>query len=306
MGLQQGIMNKRKSISTYPVRGAGLGLRRVMLDSLQHRIPDAIDFMEVAPENWMSLGGRLAKQFRALTERHPFVAHGLSLSIGSPAPLDIDLIKNIGRFLDTHGIKVYTEHLSYCSDDGHLYDLMPIPFTEQAVDYVATRIKQVQDMLGRRIAMENASYYTAAPGKEMEEIDFILAVLEKADCDLLLDINNIYVNSVNHGYDAETFLNAMPAERIGYFHVAGHYYEAEDFIIDSHGAEVIDPVWDLLAKAYARFGHVPTLLERDFNIPPMEELLNEVRHIQELQKTHASKQRCSKQRCSKQRLVATR
>jgi uncharacterized protein (UPF0276 family) len=277
-------MNKQLTNSAYPVHGAGLGLRRVMLDSLQVQVPDTIDFFEVAPENWMTLGGRMAKQFRALTERHPIVAHGLSLSIGSPAPLDVDLVKNIRGFMHTHGIEIYTEHLSYCSDDGHLYDLMPIPFTEEAVDYVAKRIVQVQDILGRRIAMENASYYTPAPGKEMKEIDFILAVLEKADCDLLLDINNIYVNSVNHGYDAETFLNAMPAERIGYFHIAGHFNEDTDFIIDSHGAEVVDPVWDLLDKAYQRFGNVPTLLERDFNIPPMEVLLKELEIIHDTQK----------------------
>lgn len=267
----------------YPVNGTGLGLRRVMLDSLQHHIPEQIDFFEVAPENWMTLGGKLAKQFRALTEKHTFVTHGLSLSLGGPTALDTELLKAIRTFLDNHGIQYYTEHLSYCSDDGHLYDLMPIPFTEQAVDYVSQRILQAQDILGRRIAVENASYY-AAPGKEMEEIEFILAVLEKADCDLLLDINNIYVNSVNHGYDPESFLRAMPAERIGYFHIAGHFNEAEDLIVDSHGADVIDPVWSLLHIAYEHFGVVPTLLERDFNIPPMDVLLKEVDRIHRIQK----------------------
>jgi len=281
----QDTMN-RIGLANCPVHGVGLGLRRVMLDSLQNHVPDDINFFEVAPENWMTLGGKYAKQFRALTERHPFVTHGLSLSIGSPAPLDIELIKNIRDFLNTHGIEYYSEHLTYCSDSGHLYDLMPIPFTEEAVNYVAERILQVQDILGRRIAMENASYYTAAPGKEMEEIDFLLAVLEKADCDLLLDINNIYVNAINHGYDAATFLNAMPADRIGYLHIAGHYKEDHDLIIDSHGAEIVDPVWSLLDKAYARFGNVPTLLERDFNIPPLEELLKEISRIHRIQKPY--------------------
>lgn len=258
------------------------------MDSLQNQVPDAIDFFEVAPENWMTLGGKHARQFRALTERHSFVTHGLSLSIGSPAPLDMELVKNIRSFLDKHNIEYYSEHLSYCSDDGHLYDLMPIPFTEEAVNYVAERILKVQNTLGRRIAMENASYYTPAPGKAMEEIEFILAVLEKADCDLLLDINNIYVNSVNHGYDAEEFLNAMPAERIGYFHIAGHYNEDDDLIIDSHGADVIDPVWNLLNKAYERFGNVPTLLERDFNIPPLDVLLKEIDLIHHAQQQYAN------------------
>jgi hypothetical protein len=163
---------------------------------------------------------------------------------------------------------------------------MPIPFTEEAVKHVAGRIRRTQDILERRIAMENVSYY-AAPGKEMEEIDFLTAVLEEADCDLLLDVNNIYVNSVNHRYDAEEFLCALPAERVVYFHIAGHYEEAEDLIVDTHGADVVDPVWKLLDRAYTRFGVVPTLLERDFNIPPLPQLLGEVDRILETQARHA-------------------
>ena len=148
--------------------------------------------------------------------------------------------------------------------------------------YVADRIRRVQDILEQRIAMENVSYY-AAPGKKMEEIDFIKAVLQEADCDLLLDVNNIYVNSINHRYDAETFLRQLPAERIRYIHVAGHYQEAEDLIVDTHGADVIDPVWQLLEKSYQHFGVIPTLLERDFNLPPLAELLGEVGIIHTLQ-----------------------
>jgi uncharacterized protein (UPF0276 family) len=244
--------------------------------------PAQVGFYEVAPENWIGVGGRYGKQFRAFTERYPFVCHGLSLSIGAPSPLDETFLHRVKRFLDQHQIRAYTEHLSSCSDDGHLYDLMPIPFTEEAVQHVAARIRRSQDILERRIAMENVSYY-AAPGKQMEEIDFINAVLEEADCDLLLDVNNIYVNSVNHGYDAEQFLYALPADRVVYFHVAGHYNEADDLIVDTHGADVIDPVWELLDKAYAHFGVVPTLLERDFNIPPLPELLGEIDHIDALQ-----------------------
>ncbi len=269
---------------TYPVTGTGLGLRRSLMGPLRDTPPADIDFLEVAPENWIGVGGRMGKDFRWFTERYPFVAHGLSLSIGSPAPLDETFIQRIKRLLDEHGIRFYSEHLSYCSDDGHLYDLMPIPFTEEAVHHVAARIRRVQDILERRIAMENVSYY-AAPGKEMEEIDFINAVLEEADCDLLLDVNNIYVNSINHRYDAEAFLTALPAQRIVYFHIAGHYDEADDLKVDTHGAPVIDPVWSLLETAYRQFGVVPTLLERDFNIPPLPELLAEVRHIKGLQDT---------------------
>jgi hypothetical protein len=267
---------------TYPVSGTGLGLRRTLMGPLQDNPPATVDFFEVAPENWIGIGGRPGKSLRYFTERYPFVAHGLSLSIGSPAPLDETFLYRLKQLLDEHEFRCYTEHLSYCSDDGHLYDLMPIPFTEAAVHYVAGRIRRVQDILERRIAMENVSYY-AAPGKELEEIDFINAVLAEADCDLLLDVNNIYVNSINHGYDAETFLKSLPAERVVYFHIAGHYDEAEDLKVDTHGAPVIDPVWSLLETAYAHFGVVPTLLERDFNIPPLPELLAETGHIAALQ-----------------------
>ena len=249
---------------------------------LQNTPADQVGFFEVAPENWIGIGGRLGRQFREFTERYPFVTHGLSLSIGSPAPLDETFLYRLKRFLDSHGIRSYTEHLSYCSDDGHLYDLMPIPFTGEAVRYVAARIRRVQDILERRIAMENISYY-AAPGQEMAEIDFINAVLEEADCDLLLDVNNIYVNSINHRYDADAFLRALPAERVAYFHVAGHYDEADDLKVDTHGAAVIDPVWQLLVAAYDHCGVVPTLLERDFNIPPLPELLTEIDTIRHLQ-----------------------
>jgi hypothetical protein len=267
------------------LRGAGLGLRRAFIGPLAEHPPESVDFYEVAPENWMRIGGQLGKRFRSLTDRFPFICHGLSLSVGGPAPLDEDFLRELKTFLDSHGVRLYSEHLSYCGDDGHLYDLMPIPFTEEAVHYVAGRIRRVQDILERHLVIENISYY-AAPGQEMREIDFLKAVLAEADCDLLLDVNNIYVNSVNHGYDADAFLDAVPAERVVYLHVAGHYVEAEDFLVDTHGAPIIDPVWRLLDRAYARFGVVPTLLERDFNIPPLAELLREVETVHQIQAAH--------------------
>ena len=267
--------------SIFSPQGAGLGLRRDFADEVLRTQP-AVDFYEVAPENWMRFAGRLGKQFRALTERFPFVCHGLSLSLGGPAPLDEDFLRELKAFLREHQIPLYSEHLSYCGDDGLLYDLMPIPFTAEAVSYVAARIQRVQDILEQRIAIENVSYY-AAPGQEMEEIDFLNAVLQEADCGLLIDINNIHVNSVNHGYDAAEFLNAIPGERIIYAHIAGHYVEAPDFLVDTHGATIIDPVWQLLNTAYQRFGVFPTLLERDFNIPPLAELMREVDTIRMIQ-----------------------
>lgn len=265
--------------------GTGLGLRRDFLDQMVEKVPAGIDFLEVAPENWMRTGGRLGKQFRQLTERHRFTTHGLSLSIGGPEPLDEAFVHEIKRFLDRHGIALYSEHLSYCSDDGHLYDLLPIPFTESAVAHVVERIQRVQDILGRQLVLENASYYTG-PGAEMDEAEFINQVLSQADCLLLLDVNNVYVNSVNHGYDADAFMQRIPVDRVVYMHVAGHYREAEDLIIDTHGSKVIDPVWALLDRAYARFGPVPTLLERDFNIPPLPELVAEASKIGRIASMH--------------------
>ncbi|MCL7421742.1 MAG: DUF692 domain-containing protein [Methylobacter sp.] len=264
--------------------GSGLGLRRALLPALQAGVPGNIDFFEVSPENWVGVGGQLGKQFRSLTERHRFVAHGLALSLGGPAPLDTAFLSELKQFLDHHDFALYTEHLSFCSDEGHLYDLYPIPFTEQAVRHVAERIRQTQDRLERRIALENASYYLQPPQAEMDELAFINAVLTEADCHLHLDVNNIYVNSVNHGYDPVTFLRSLPGERIVYGHVAGHDREPSGLIIDTHGQNTIEPVWDLLAEAYRCFGVFPTLVERDSNIPPLAELLTEVERIHALQK----------------------
>jgi uncharacterized protein (UPF0276 family) len=266
----------------HPVHGAGLGLRRALLGPLGESQPAQIDFLEIAPENWMRVGGALGRRFRHLTEIYPFVGHGLCLSLGGPAPLDEEFLHDLKLFLDQHRLRGFSEHLSYCGDDGHLYDLMPIPFTGEAVTHVAHRIQRTQEILERRIAIENVSYY-AAPGKEMDEIEFINAVLAEADCDLLLDVNNIYVNSINHCYDALAFLEALPGERVAYCHVAGHYEEAEDLRVDTHGSAVVDPVWNLVEHAYERFGPMPTLLERDFNIPPLAELLREMEKIAALQ-----------------------
>lgn len=272
----------------------GLGLRREMLDELLEHVPKQIDFLEVAPENWLKLGGRFKKQFKTLTDANNFVCHGLSLSIGSPEPLDIEFIKSLKVFFDQYNIKMFSEHLSYCSGQGHMYDLMPIPFTEEAIAHVVPRIKQVQDILERPIAMENVSYY-GAPGQELSELEFTTEILEQADCKLLLDVNNIYVNSINHGYDANTFLAGLPTKRIAYGHVAGHYNEANDLIVDTHGADVIDPVWELLDKAYRLHGVFPTLLERDFNIPEINVLTKELDIIIQLQQKYLNPE-LSKQR----------
>lgn len=270
----------------FPVQGAGLGLRRELLPALTEKKPDVIQFFEVSPENWIDIGGKLGKQFRHFTERHHFVAHGLSLSIGSPAPLDIAFLQRMKAFLNDHQFALYTEHLSFCSDEGHFYDLYPIPFTEEAVRYVADRVRIAQDVLERPIALENASYYVTPPFAEMDELTFINAVLNEADCLLHLDVNNIYVNSLNHGYDALQFLTGLCGERIIYGHVAGHDLDDSGIIIDTHGQATCYPVWQLLERAYQTFGVFPTLVERDFNIPPLAELVKEVAQIAVLQRQY--------------------
>ncbi len=264
--------------ASYPISGAGLGLRRDFMDDLAKLDHKPADFLEVAPENWMEIGGTFGKKFAEITARYPMICHGLSLSIGSPSPLDEHFLIRLKKFLDKHNVVAYSEHLSYCSDDGHLYDLMPIPFTEEAVHYVAKRIKRVQEVLERPLIIENVSYY-AAPGKQMNEIEFLNGILTEADCDLLFDVNNVYVNSINHGYDPEEYIKAVPTDRIAYLHIAGHYNEAKDLIVDTHGADIIDPVWQLLEKTYQHHGVIPTLLERDFNIPSLDTLISEVDKI---------------------------
>jgi len=264
--------------------GAGLGFRRELIAPLKAGVPDAIRFFEIAPENWAGMGGSSAKDLRHFTERYPFVCHGLSLSLGGPGPLDEALLRRIKRFMGEHGISLYTEHLSWCADERQLYDLLPIPLTEAAVKWTVERIQRAQDILGQRIGIENASYYVAPPGAEMSEAEFMSSIVREADCLLHLDVNNIYVNSQNFAFDPLTFMHALPLERTCYVHVAGHYVEPDGLLIDTHGAEVIDPVWALLEAAYARIGcEVPTCLERDFNFPDFFRLTVEVEQIARLQ-----------------------
>ena len=258
------------------------------MGSLQANIPSAIDFFEAAPENWLDVGGRLGHAFREITANRPLVCHGLLLNLGGPDPLDWGFLKRLKRFLADHKVVIYGDHLTFCAERGHLYELLPIPFTEEAITHVAQRIKEVQDFLGQQIAVENASYYLKL-SHDVDEATFINAVLDEADCRLLLDINNIYVNSVNHSYDAADFLRSLPAARIAYAHIAGHSNEADDLIVDTHGADVIERVWNLLDVAYTEFGVFPTLLERDLNIPELPEVLIEIEKIRQLQADHNEK-----------------
>ena len=272
-----------------PQPSTGLGLRRALLDELRQAPAGDFDFLEVAPENWIGIGGAHGAALHWLAERYPLTCHGLSLSLGGPAPLDLAFLAQVRAFLERFDVPLYSEHLSYCGDEGHLYDLLPLPFTEEAVHHVAARIRQAQDVLGRRLAVENVSYY-AAPRQDMSELEFTRAVLREADCDLLLDVNNVYVNSINHGFDPQAFLASLEPGRVVAMHVAGHYDESDTLKIDSHGAPVKPLVWALLAQAYAHFGAQPTLLERDFNFPPYAALVGELQTIRQLQHQTVTRQ----------------
>ena len=299
------------------LQGAGLGYRRDLADDfLNLSSNNAIQFMEVAPENWVKMGGAARYKFDQAAERYPLAVHGLSLSLGGQAPLDRELLKNTKALMTQYNSTFFSEHLSYCECEGHLYDLLPMPFTEEAVKHVAQRIQYVQDFLGLQISLENTSYYLHSPTSTMNEVEFLNAIAQEADCGIHLDVNNIYVNGVNHGLlDPYVFLDQVDVKRVNYIHIAGHdeehsaaqvvedlegesfnkikgaYRHLPELLIDTHGEAVKGTVWDLLEYAYQRLPVIPpTLLERDFNFPPFAELYSEVEHIAQLQQKYAQKE----------------
>ena len=298
------------------LQGAGLGYRRDLADDfLNLSSNNAIQFMEVAPENWVKMGGAARYKFDQAAERYPLAVHGLSLSLGGQAPLDRELLKNTKALMTQYNSTFFSEHLSYCECEGHLYDLLPMPFTEEAVKHVAQRIRYVQDFLELQISLENTSYYLHSPTSTMNEVEFLNAIAQEADCGIHLDVNNIYVNGVNHGLlDPYVFLDQVDVKRVNYIHIAGHdeehsaaqvvedlegesfnkikgaYRHLPELLIDTHGEAVKGTVWDLLEYAYQRLPVIPpTLLERDFNFPPFAELYAEVEHIAQLQQKYAQK-----------------
>ena len=299
------------------LQGAGLGYRRDLADDfLNLSSNNAIQFMEVAPENWVKMGGAARYRFDQAAERYPLAVHGLSLSLGGQAPLDRELLKNTKALMTQYNSTFFSEHLSYCECEGHLYDLLPMPFTEEAVKHVAQRIRYVQDFLELQISLENTSYYLHSPTSTMNEVEFLNAIAQEADCSIHLDVNNIYVNGVNHGLlDPYVFLEQVNVKRVNYIHIAGHdeehsaaqvvedlegesfnkikgaYRHLPELLIDTHGEAVKGTVWDLLEYAYQRLPAIPpTLLERDFNFPPFAELYAEVEHIAQLQQKYAQKE----------------
>jgi uncharacterized protein (UPF0276 family) len=265
-----------------PLRGVGLGFRREIAQALIEDEDRPPHFIEVAPENWVDVGGFWGRQLSRAVEKYPLLCHGLSLSIGSPDPIDYSFLDDVKHFFQAYPVEIYSEHLNYSKcDNAHLYDLLPIPFTEEAVRHVAGRVREVQNYLGRRIALENVSYYTAVT-PEMDEASFVRAVVEEADCDLLLDINNVYVNSFNHGYDPRHFLRSLPLERVRYVHMAGHAQESDSLMIDAHDEPSVCALLELFEWALPFLPEVPVLLERDFNFPAYAVLKEEMWQLQDL------------------------
>jgi uncharacterized protein (UPF0276 family) len=264
----------------------GLGLRRDIAEEILDNRILTPDFLEFAPENWMGMGGAWNRVMKRAVDSYPITCHGLSLSLGSPEELDWDFIGELKSFLDINQVSIYSEHLSYTkSKNAHLYDLLPIPFRQDAIDHVVDRIRRVQDKLERPLAIENVSYYTPVAA-EMSEIEFISEIVDRADCSLLLDVNNVYVNAFNHKYDAKEFIGKLPLERVAYIHMAGHEQVEPDLIIDTHGQPIIDPVYELFEWTIQKMDPVPVLLERDYNFEDLEQIQGELTQIKSILKRH--------------------
>lgn len=260
----------------------GIGLRREHVRALCVA-PDneKIDFLELTPDNWMGVGGREQQYLDEIAEKYPLVAHSLSLSIGDTLPLNREYLENIRRFLERYNITIYSDHLCYSRDEqGYLYDLLPVPRVEKAIDYLASRIDEVQDILQRPLVLENISAYYAYPG-DLPELEFWQMLLDKSHCEMLLDINNVYVNSRNHGFNAEAYISALPSARIRYYHIAGHL-EDHDLLLDTHGRPVAQEVLALAKYTWLCHGSRPLLLERDHHLPPLDVLYQELDHIRQV------------------------
>jgi len=259
----------------YRPLGFGLGLRVDHYEDILEGAP-AIDWLEVLSENYMTPGGRPLQFLARFRERYPLVMHGVSLSIGSSDPLNRDYLVRLRQLAEVVEPAWISDHLCWTGVDGsNLHDLMPLPYTEEAIDHVAARVREVQDFLGRRILLENVSSYTAFHASQLSESQFLAEIARRADCLILLDVNNIYVSSHNHGFDARAYLDDIPVERVQQFHLAGHENNGE-LIIDTHDAPIVDDVWALYADALRRFGPVSTMIERDDRIPPLAELIAEL------------------------------
>ena len=257
--------------------GFGLGLRIPHYDEILATRPQ-VDWFEVLSENYLVPGGKPLYYLERIRANYPVVMHGVSLSIGGTDPLNRDYLKQLKALADRIEPRWISDHLCWTGVGGlNLHDLMPLPYTEEAVQHVVSRVKQVQDFLGRRILLENVSSYVTYKQSQLTEWEFLAHIAEQADCLILLDINNIYVSSFNHGFDPAEYLNGIPIERVRQFHLAGHQ-NCGNYIVDTHDHPIINPVWALYETAVKRFGSVSTMIERDDNIPPLKELLAELNH----------------------------
>jgi len=274
-------MNANESNNNRPYLGYGLGLRKEHYETVLNERPK-VDWFEIVSENYMVDGGKPLDYLTRIREHYPMVMHGVSMSIGSTEPLNFDYLKQLKELIKRVEPEWISDHLCWTGVNGlNLHDLMPLPYTEEAIQHVADRVSQVQDYLGQQILLENVSSYVSYTDSVMTEWEFFREVTKRADCKILLDINNIYVSAYNHNFDPFTYLTAMPGERVHQFHLAGHTHE-NNLIIDTHDHPIADPVFDLYAAAVEHFGRVSTMIERDDNIPPLQELLDELEHVKNI------------------------
>lgn len=263
--------------------GVGLGLRHDLAEELFERAPDEVRWLEIHPENYVRRGGRFALNLERALEKWAIVPHGLSLCFGTTQRFEPAYLRQLKELLDRVDAPWYSDHLCFGgSGDVFLHDLLPLPFVRESIETAAARVREVEDAIGRPVAIENVSYYADPAPRAMEEPDFVLEVLEAADCKLLLDVNNVFVNSINHRFDPRTYIDRIPRDRVVQIHVAGHFTKKNGIIIDTHGEPVCEGVYDLLGYTLERLGPVPVLLERDQNIPPLDELLAEVRRLTDI------------------------
>lgn len=274
-------MTGHRQDTNRPDLGYGLGLRTEHYERVLADRPD-VDWFEIISENYMVDGGKPLDYLNRIRELYPMVMHGVSLSIGSVQPLDMDYLRRLRALVERVQPAWFSDHLCWTGVEGvNLHDLMPLPYTEEALQHVVDRVSRVQDYMGRRMLLENVSSYVSYSDSQMSEWEFLREVAERADCLILLDINNVYVSAFNHNFDPLAYLQAMPTDRVYQFHLAGHSYE-KNLIIDTHDHPIADPVFELYAAAVQRFGRVSTMIERDDNIPPLEELLDELDHVRRI------------------------
>ncbi|WED43587.1 DUF692 domain-containing protein [Legionella cardiaca] len=258
-----------------PYLGFGLGLRTEHYEEILKQKP-ALDWLEIITENYLIPGGKPLYFLDKIRQDYPIVMHGVSLSIGSSDPLDWDYLKQLKDLARRVEPQWISDHLCWTGIKGlNMHDLLPVPYTMEAIKHIVARIDTIQDYLGRQILIENVSSYLSYKDSEMSEWEFISEIANRADCYLLFDVNNIYVSSVNHDFNAMDYINTVPAHRIAQIHLAGHS-DYGNYIIDTHDAPVIQPVWDLYAETIKRLGPISTMIERDDKIPPLAELLDEL------------------------------